>query len=295
MSIDCNGRRVAADPYTGTVAAVLECASNLACAGAEPLGTTNNLNFGNPEKPHIAWQLTESVRGLGDACRALQAPIVGGNVSLYNEGATAGPIYPTPVIGMVGSLPDVRRAGQLGFVREGDPIALVGPFAPCMDASELAKLWGHALPDGLAPVDIDAVAAAQAVVREAVRAGAVSSAHDIAEGGLAVALAECCLAGELGAVVALEDDTLEALFGEGSGGFVVSGSDDALRELGATTPLSVLGRAGGDVLRIEVPTRTGAGGRQMQGESGVLGQGSTIELTLAELADAHGALAELFA
>ena len=237
---------------------------------------------------------------------------MGGNVSLYNEGATAGPIYPTPVIGMVGSLPDVRRAGRLGFVREGDSIALVGPFAPHIDASELAKLWGHALPDGLAPVDIGAVAGAQAVVREAVRAGGVSSVHDIAEGGLAVALAECCLAGELGAVVRLEDDALEddalgALFGEGSGGFVVSGSDDALRELGATTPLSVLGRVGGDVLRIEVPTRADAGGRVGQGErevsgegevagqSEVPGQGSTIELTLAELADAHGALKELFA
>ena len=117
VSIDCNGRRVAADPYTGTVEAVLECAANLACVGAEPLGTTNNLNFGNPEKGHIAWQLTESVRGLGDACRALEAPIVGGNVSLYNEGQTSGPIYPTPVIGMVGRLPDARKAGRLGFAR----------------------------------------------------------------------------------------------------------------------------------------------------------------------------------
>ena len=87
VSIDCNGRRVAADPYRGAMEAVLECAANLACVGAEPLGTTNNLNFGNPEKPHIAWQLTEAVRGVGEACRALQAPIVGGNVSLYNEGA----------------------------------------------------------------------------------------------------------------------------------------------------------------------------------------------------------------
>ena len=110
VSIDCNGRRVAADPYRGTVEAVLECASNLACAGAEPLGTTNNLNFGNPEKEHIAWQLTESVRGLGDACRALRAPIVGGNVSLYNEGPS-GPIYPTPVIGMVGLLPGRLASG----------------------------------------------------------------------------------------------------------------------------------------------------------------------------------------
>ena len=112
-AIDGNGRRVAADPYWGTVEAVLECAANLACAGAEPLGTTNNLNFGNPEKPHIAWQLTEAVRGLGDACRALDAPIVGGNVSLYNEGA-AGPIYPTPVVGMVGRLPDARAPAAPG-------------------------------------------------------------------------------------------------------------------------------------------------------------------------------------
>ncbi|MHB8532957.1 MAG: phosphoribosylformylglycinamidine synthase subunit PurL, partial [Solirubrobacteraceae bacterium] len=106
VSIDCNGRRVAADPRRGTIATVLECAANLACAGAEPLGTTNNLNFANPEKPHIAWQLSEAVAGLGEACRALRAPIVGGNVSLYNEAPQpGGPIYPTPVIGMVGRLP----------------------------------------------------------------------------------------------------------------------------------------------------------------------------------------------
>ena len=195
VSIDCNGRRVAADPYTGTIEAVLECAANLACVGAAPLGTTNNLNFGNPEKPHIAWQLTESVRGLGVACRALSAPIVGGNVSLYNEGAT-GPIYPTPVIGMVGRLPDARRAGRLGFQRAGDQIALVGAFSPSLAAGELAKLCGQPLPDGLPAVDIAAAAAAHALVRHAVRAGMLASAHDIADGGLAVALAECCLAGE---------------------------------------------------------------------------------------------------
>ena len=124
VSIDCNGRRVAADPYRGAIESVLECAANLACVGAQPLGTTNNLNFGNPEKPHIAWQLTEAVRGLGEACRALQAPIVGGNVSLYNEGAT-GPIYPTPVIGMVGlacrrapcRAPRLRARGRRGRAR----------------------------------------------------------------------------------------------------------------------------------------------------------------------------------
>ncbi len=303
VSIDCNGRRVAADPYTGTVAAVLECASNLACVGAAPLGTTNNLNFGNPEKPHIAWQLCEAVRGLGDACRALAAPIVGGNVSLYNEGASMGPIYPTPVIGMVGELPDARRAGGLGFARAGDAIALVGPFVPSLEASELAKLWGRELPDGLPAIDIDAVAKAQQAVRDAVRAGELSSAHDIAEGGLAVALAECCLAGKLGALVSLGEelfgaeradaigrepveggispDTATVLFGEGSGGFVVSGAEQALQALGASTPVRMLGSVVGDVLQIEGPPRA----------RGAM----PISSTLAELAEAHGALAELFA
>jgi len=294
VSIDCNGRRVAADPYWGTVAAVLECAANLACVGAEPLGTTNNLNFGNPEKAHIAWQLTEAVRGLGDACRALQAPIVGGNVSLYNEGAT-GPIYPTPVIGMVGRLPDARRAAGLGFARAGDGIALVGPFAPSLAASELAKLHGEPLPDGLAAFDIAAVRDAQGAVREAVRVGALSSAHDIAEGGLAIALAECCLAGDLGAEVALGEDSpgmippvavgqrpaspasspMSALFGEGPGGFVVSAPPEALRALGERVALRRIGTAGGRALTIETA-------------------GEPVTVTLAEMSAASSALGELF-
>jgi phosphoribosylformylglycinamidine synthase II len=299
VSIDCNGRRVAADPYTGTIAAVLECAANLACVGAEPLGTTNNLNFGNPEKPHIAWQLTESVRGLGDACRALHAPIVGGNVSLYNEGAT-GPIYPTPVIGMVGRLPDARRAGRLGFAHPGDEIALVGALRPSLAASELAKLTGQPLPDGLPEIDIEAVRAAQLAVRDAVREGALSSAHDVAEGGVAVALAECCLAGGLGAQVELPEELWEviplpplepdstapvpallttALFGEGSGGFVVSGEAGALRALGERVPVLSIGRVGDDVLGIV--------------EAGAPA-GTMVTLTLDELADAHSSLAELF-
>jgi phosphoribosylformylglycinamidine synthase II len=281
VSIDCNGRRVAADPYRGSVETVLECAANLACVGAEPLGTTNNLNFGNPEKPHIAWQLSEAVRGIGDACRALDAPIVGGNVSLYNEGAT-GPIYPTPVIGMVGRLPDARLAGRLGFAHAGDQIALVGPFAPSLGASELAKLRGEALPDGLAEVDVDAVRVAHIAVREAVRAGALSSAHDIAEGGLAIALAECCLVGGIGAKVELGElsaRAMEALFGEGPGGFVVSGPGVALNELAQDVPLHRLGTVGGGSL--ELGLAQGA-------------EAHTIALSLDELARAHASLAELF-
>jgi phosphoribosylformylglycinamidine (FGAM) synthase-like enzyme len=282
VSIDGNGRRVAADPYRGTLEAVLECASNLACVGAEPLGTTNNLNFGNPEKEHIAWQLTESVRALGDACRALDAPIVGGNVSLYNEGAT-GPIYPTPVIGMVGRLPDARRAGRLGFAGTGDEIALVGALSPSLGASELAKLCGQPLPDGLQELDIDAVRTAQSAVREAVRSGALASTHDIAEGGLAVALAECCLAGGLGASVRLGGD-LEAigltatLFGEGPGGFLVSGSRDALGVLAEGVPVRAIGTVGGEALRIEIA-----------------GANVAISVDLAELGGAHAGLGELFA
>ena len=107
---------------------MLECSANLACVGAEPLGLTNCLNFGNPEKPHIAWQLTRAVAGLGDACRALGVPVVGGNVSLYNEGG-GGPIFPTPVVGMVGELPDAARAGRLGFAQPGDAVALIAGSA----------------------------------------------------------------------------------------------------------------------------------------------------------------------
>jgi phosphoribosylformylglycinamidine synthase II len=277
VSIDGNGRRVAADPYWGTIGVVLECAANLACVGAEPLGTTNNLNFGNPEKPHIAWQLTEAVRGLGEACRVLEAPIVGGNVSLYNEGATAGPIYPTPVIGMVGLLPDVTRAGRLGFAREGDTIAILGDFAAVLPASELAKLHGAALPDGLPAIDIDAVRATQIKIRDAVRAGLLSSAHDIAEGGLAVALAECCLAGAIGAQIELTagKDVLEALFGEAPGGFVLSGERVAIEGLAGDVPVQIIGTVGGESLEIAVAAEC-------------------LSVSLKELSTSHGALGALF-
>jgi len=255
VSIDGSGRRVACDPYRGTVEAVLECAANLACVGAEPLGLTNCLNFGNPEKPHIAWQLSESVRGMADACRALDVPVVGGNVSLYNEGPE-GPIYPTPVVGMVGRLPDAARAGRLGFAVEGDAIAFAGPLTPSMPGSELAKLRGEPLPDGLPEVDVAAVRRAQEVVREAVRRGEIRSAHDVAEGGLAVALAECCLGGGHGALVDFRgagtegERLLETLFGEGAGGFVLSGPRPALAALAREIRLTFVGEVTGDALTV---------------------------------------------
>src|SRR3954464_10652121 len=187
VAIDGNGRRVACDPYRGAIEAVLECAANLACVGAEPLGLTNCLNFGNPEKPHIAWQFTQAVQGLGDACRALEVPVVGGNVSLYNEGGE-GPIYPTPVVGIVGELPDAAVTAASGFLRDGDAIAVVSAasWRPSLTGSELAKLRGVAPAGELPEADLAAVRALQERVRAAVRSGTVRTAHDVADGGLLV-------------------------------------------------------------------------------------------------------------
>jgi phosphoribosylformylglycinamidine synthase subunit PurL len=251
-AIDGNGRRVAIDPYTGTVEAVLECARNLACVGAEPLGLTNCLNFGNPEKPHIAWQLTESVRGLGDACRALEIPVVGGNVSLYNEGLE-GPIYPTPVVGLVGSLPDPARVPGMGFRHEGDAIALIGPFRPGIEGSELEKLLGRLAAD-LPQVDIEEHGRALTLVREVVRQGIVTSAHDVSDGGLGVALAECCIAGGIGARIELDNSGFAPMFfGEGPGGVIVSGPPASIAGLGeraAEIGFLPLGTVGGSDLEV---------------------------------------------
>jgi phosphoribosylformylglycinamidine synthase subunit PurL len=248
VSIDGNGRRVACDPRRGAAEAVYECAANLACVGAEPLGLTNCLNFGNPEKPHVAWQLTEAVEGLAEACEALGIPVVGGNVSLYNE-APSGPIFPTPVVGIVGKLPDAARAGRLGFVSEGDAIAVVGEFTPSPAGSELEKLRGRPPRGPLPSVKATAVRDAREAVRDGIRTGALHQAHDLAEGGLAVALAECCIAGGVGAVVEIEGD----LFGEAPGtGYVVSGPEALVGRIGR-----VIGRVGGERLtvagRLEVP------------------------------------------
>jgi len=261
ISIDGNGRRVACDPYAGTVEAVLECAQNLACAGAEPLGLTNCLNFGNPEKPAPAWQLDRSVQGLADACEALGVPVVGGNVSLYNEGPE-GPIYPTPVVGMVGELRDAELASPSAFVAEGDAIALLGPFEPTLEGSELAKQRGE-LDAGLPQPDIAAVAAACAAVRDAVRAGKLASAHDVSDGGLACALAEAAIGAGLGCSVDLQHlrergcSPEEALFGEGSGGFIVSGDRDALEAL-ASNGVAVLhlGKVGGVTIEVAAGDRS---------------------------------------
>jgi phosphoribosylformylglycinamidine synthase len=265
VSIDGNGRRVACDPYVGAAEAVCECAANLACAGAEPLGLTNCLNFGNPEKPHVAWQLTRAVEGLAAACRAFEVPVVGGNVSLYNEGPE-GPIYPTPIVGMVGEIPDVRHTGRSAFAPAGDQmVALVGPFVPSLLGSELARLEGR-VEGRLEPFDLRRVREALEVVRAAVRAGSVHSAHDVSDGGLAACLTESALQGGVGVTLDLEPlmrraevDGRTALFGEGPGGVVVSGTRAALLELSsqaAAVGFLALGTVGGSAIAIAAGAAT---------------------------------------
>jgi phosphoribosylformylglycinamidine synthase subunit PurL len=235
VAIDGNGRRVACDPYAGTVEAVLECAQNLACVGAEPLGLTNCLNFGNPEKAAVAWQLDRAALGLADACLALRIPVVGGNVSLYNE-TEHGPIYPTPVVGMVGELPDAARVPGLA-PREGDRLILVGPFAPSLAGSELAKLRGE-LDAGLPQPPIATVAEALGFVGGIVREAVVAAAHDVSDGGLSCALAEMAIAAgtgieaDLDPLVELRGGSGETcLFGEGPGGVVLAAAEREVRSL----------------------------------------------------------------
>jgi phosphoribosylformylglycinamidine synthase len=255
VSIDGSGRRVACDPYAGTIEAVLECAQNLACVGAEPLGLTNCLNFGNPEKPTVAWQLDRSTQALADACEAIGVPVVGGNVSLYNE-TDKGPIYPTPVVGMVGELPSPEGLPGMGF-RQGDAIAIAGPFRPSLAGSELAKLRGRLGP-GLGAFEAGSVKAAIVEVREAVRAGRVHTAHDVSDGGLACALAESAIAGGVGLEVDLAPlmegaagvDPEAWLFGEGPGGFVLAGEISEIERLVEAGMATLIGIALGRSIRI---------------------------------------------
>ena len=198
LTVDCNAAYVYLDPYEGGKIAVAEAARNLACSGAIPLGTTDNLNFGNPLNPEIFWQLRESVRGLAEACRAFNAPITGGNVSLYNQSPN-GPIDPTPTVAMVGLIEKPEHITTQWFKDEGDAILLLGEAIDGQDP--LLGLGGsaylrlvHGWKTGTPPrCDLEAEKDLHLALRAFIHSGVVKSAHDCSEGGLAVALAECCL------------------------------------------------------------------------------------------------------
>ena len=223
MTTDCNSRFVYLDPQTGGKIAVAEAARNLVCSGAEPLAVTDNLNFGSPEKPEVFWQIEKSADGISKACRVLGTPVIGGNVSLYNE--TSGTaVYPTPVIGMVGLVTDLDHITTQPFKNSGDLIYLVGETKPEFGGSELQKLLNNGRIYGKAPeINIELEKERQGQVLAAIRAGVVQSAHDLAEGGLAVALAECLFDnGELGADIHLNGNPVTALFSESQSRFLLS-------------------------------------------------------------------------
>jgi phosphoribosylformylglycinamidine synthase subunit PurL len=269
MSVDGNGRYCYLDPKRGAMLAVAEAARNVACAGALPLGATNCLNFGNPERPPIMWQFAQAVEGIGEACRALNVPITGGNVSLYNE-TDGKAIYPTPIIGVVGVLERADCVVARRFQSSGDVIVLLGEGRGELGGSQYLETL-HDLVRGVPPrLNLDAERALQRLMVDLAAERLVRSAHDCSDGGLAVTLAECCFdTGGAGAEVSIEalnvgrDSRLNdavALFGESASRIVVSVSPDNVTEILQRAALAgvlarVIGETGGNRLRIAVAGR----------------------------------------
>ncbi|WP_291430689.1 phosphoribosylformylglycinamidine synthase subunit PurL [Deinococcus sp.] len=260
---DCNPRFVYLDPYTGAAAAVAEAARNLACVGATPLAITDNLNFGNPHRPEVYYQLQQAVHGISDACRALNTPVTGGNVSLYNqytEGDERVAIHPTPTIGMVGVLPDITKRATLNLKGEGQTLYLIGEHASSIGASQYLETV-HGLEAGhVPPLDLTREQAVIDATLHLIRAGLTDTAHDTAEGGLAVALAEMAIAGNTGLNVTLDapqETRADALlYGEANGRILIATTNPAGTEAALTArgvPFARLGTSGGDSVTIALP------------------------------------------
>src|SRR5688500_12257858 len=267
LSVDCNARFVYLDPYLGAQHAVAESSRNVACAGGQPIGATNCLNFGNPEKPDVMWQFVRAVEGMGAACRALDVPITGGNVSLYNE-TDGRPVLPTPVVGVVGLIENADTCVRRTFRAAGDAVILLGAGRDELGGSEYLNLL-HGLTRGVPPtLDLKQEAALQRVLVDGASTGLILSAHDCAEGGLAVTLAECCFDTMLGVEVTLAAVSsatpaftdIATLFGESASRAVVSTAAErapALLSLAAAAgvPAAQIGTVGGDRIRISVDGR----------------------------------------
>ncbi|MBI4247007.1 MAG: phosphoribosylformylglycinamidine synthase subunit PurL [Candidatus Rokubacteria bacterium] len=259
VATDGNGRQVFLDPRRGAAMAVAEAARNVSCAGGRPLGLTDCMNFGSPERPEILWQFAEAIEGIAEACRALELPVVGGNVSFYNE-TNGQAILPTPIVGVVGLLDDATRLATQWFKGPGHRIALLGPEAVSLGGSEYLWTLHRRVAGVLAPLDLEVERRVQAAVQAAVGAGLARSAHDCAEGGLAVALAESCVTGPeaVGATVTLLETDERAdhwLFGEGPSRVVVSVDPARALEFEglmaeSAIPWRWIGTTGGDRLRI---------------------------------------------
>ncbi len=260
MTTDGNGRYVYLDPYLGGMIAVAEAARNLSCSGAEPLAVTDCLNFGNPEKPEVFWQFYKTVEGMSQACREFNTPVIGGNVSFYNETAK-GAIFPTPIVGMVGLLENIEQRCTAGYKKEGDIIFLAGEGEPAPGGSEYLKHI-HGLLKGSPPqLDFQREKKLQFFLREAVKAGLLSSAHDLSEGGLGIALAEGCFSGNLGIEVELsvgEDLRWDILlFGEVQSQALVTLDPQFQEEVARLAkekgvPLKEIGFVGGKNYKVEV-------------------------------------------
>ena len=272
LSTDCNSRYCYLNPRLGAAHAVAEGARNVACTGARPLAVTNCQNFGNPYKPEVFWQFREAITGMSEACRALGTPVTGGNVSLANEdGETA--IRPTPVIGMVGVMDDVGLRVPMGFAAEGDIVMVLGATRDEIGASEYLAVV-HGVEAGQVPaLDLEAEGRLCRLLATAARDGLVRSAHDISEGGLAVALAECAIAGSIGATLRIGSDGGDGglapdrfLFSESAARAVVTLEQSRLDEFlalaaGLSVPATTLGRVGGDRLCVEFVGAAGTGMR----------------------------------
>jgi phosphoribosylformylglycinamidine synthase len=263
LSVDGNGRYCYLDPYRGAILAVAEAARNVACAGAEPIGATNCLNFGNPERPEIMWQFGRAVEGITAACKALEIPITGGNVSLYNE-TDGKAIYPTPVLGVVGVIEDASKVLGRSFRGTGDAIVLLGQSRHELGGSEYVKVV-HDLIAGEPPnVDLQAERALQQLLASASRDGLLRSAHDCAEGGLAVTLAECTFGSGIGLTVDVPAVAADAewsrtstLFSESASRVVVSVAPENLaavlsRAQSLGVPVAEIGTTGSARISISI-------------------------------------------